>query len=81
MESKSKLRLSIHKKSNLQGRNVGSVELFGQGNDSNKDRNECFRIEDTATAAVELALLLKLVTLMIFTLNPRKQREFSESLL
>lgn len=52
---------------NLQGGNVGCLELFGQGNDSDTDRNGSFRNEHTATAAAaaQLALLLNPVTLMV----------------
>lgn len=46
---------------------MGFFEIFGQGKDSDKDRNGSFCIEDTVTAvAVELAFLLKLVRFMIF---------------
>lgn len=54
---------------NLQGGQVGFLELFGQGNDSDTDRNGSFRNEDTTTVAVELVLLLNpVVTLMFFLL-------------
>lgn len=58
------------------------LELFGQGKDSDRDRNGSFCIEDTVTAvAVELAFLLKLVSFMIFLFRIHGSREFTETLL